>query len=165
MVSIPDVKSAKLNITSIAAIELGIVPTFQSFADVVALERKARELGAEIEQIKGEGLERGSTWLIKASIRNKQRVFRLEIRDVQGPNFLIANLSSERFLSQTQFTFKQKDTDLTQVKVDLKVMPRTLGARLALHGLRLTRHRQKRRLTRGLRKLCRYLEATHGAKI
>lgn len=155
---------SKFKLGTASAIELDLFNAYTRFTDTENLEQKARATGADVVRTSGEGVEAASSWDIRTKFRKKEREIKLTVLDSRRLEYVTTEFRSAMFEGQANLKFNPKSQELTQVRLDLRLSPKTLSARLVLQGLRLTRRREKRRLTNGLQRLCRYFEAQHAAK-
>lgn len=151
---------SKFKISAKSVVELEKSAAFDRLLNLPELERKARVSGVKLVQLSGNGIEPGASWQLDAKIRGRQTSFQLMIRELQQPDLVLLELISMPFTGHIQIYLKHKNQHLTTIRLNLSADPKTLSARLILHSLKLTKHRQRRRVERSLRALCRYLEAS-----
>ena len=150
-------------LTAKAAIDLGLERSFDGFCDLSLLEPQLKANGIEIRQITGKGLVPGSVIRITKTPRKTLKNIDISVEEYDRPYQLSLLATADAFDAELTLHFRERQADLTFVRMDVKARAKTLSARLALHAVRLTKNRRKRQMTRALRKYCRYLEKRVGA--
>ena len=141
-------------------IALPIEQVFEAISDFDAFERAAMRRGAQVQRT-GNAATLGRGWVIRFDYRGRERLLRSEITRYAPPSGMTSSGKVGGLASTLTADLVALSPRRTRLALVLDVTGTTIGARILLQSVRLTKGSLERKLAARVERFARDLEARH----
>lgn len=118
---------------------------FQRVSNFDGYERQAQRRGAQVTRVDSGVVRVGSAWDVAFMFRGKERKMRATIAQIDGPERLLIDTTSNGLNSVTRVDLVSLSPQTTRLSVTIELAPKSLSARLLLQSLKLAKTNLNRR--------------------
>ena len=148
-----------MKLTSRQDIEAPVAFVFDALTEFQAWERAALRRGAEVARTdRLTSTAAGLSWMIKFAYRGKERRLALRLIQMERPSMLGFSGTGASLDGHANIDLMALAGRRTRISVTVEVRARTIGARLILQSLRLTKTRINRRFAERVGLYCTEIE-------
>jgi len=152
-----------MQFTSNEDVEASIEQTFDSLSDFENLERLALRRGAEIQRVDGLDVKGvGMTWKGVFDLRGSERAFKVVIVGYERPHLIVGEMNTDGIDVELTVDLIALSPNRTRLKVNVKLQPRSLSARLILQSARLAKGNLDRRFKKKIQNFAADIERKNG---
>lgn len=139
---------------------------FRQLADFDSWELAAMRRGADVSRTDKLRLAGpGMSWLARFAYRGKNRSMEVHLLRLDDPGNLTFSGNSSIADANVGIDLMELSSKRTRVQVDLDVKPKSLGAKLYVQSLRLTRSRVDRNFAQNVAQMAAEIEDRYGRQL